>query len=322
MNLAYHDSGYSTESYLNRLKRRRIVLILLVVLGIASTGAVGSILISRAVSLHARTIVKVPKDIILASWSIRDYDTVIRDCLASLALDPLDSFYLAFKGFAQFHAGLAHPDVEERNRMIDSAIFSLRRSLIGGATALQSEAYYILGKAYYHKGSDYFDDAIHALERSLATGFDALDIREYLALAYYALGLVDQSVGYFTQAVAGAPGSSELLLASAIANFKAGSFGRAEGLALDTVESARDAYLRERAMFLLGDICMATGRLEEALEQYANIKATNPESAEAWYNEGLVFQAMGDPIKARASWRRAITIDPMHAGARQKLAER
>ena len=125
-----------------------------------------------------------------------------------------------------------------------------------------------------------------------------------------------------SQAVALTPGSPELLLAAAMANYEAANYARSEGLAIDAAEKASDAYLKERCMFLLGNIYRSTDRLPEALQRYESIKANNPESADAWYYEGLIFQQMNEPIKARASWRRAVTIDPMHQGARQKLAER
>lgn len=322
MSLEYHANIAYKDPYLKKRKRRRIVLVLLLVFagGILIAGT--SFAISRFETRLPKREVKAARPRILELWAARDYKSVLAACEHSLAIDPLDSFYLAFKGFALFYSGMAEPDTDLRIPLIDSSIFALRRSLIDGTQALRAEALYILGKAYYHKGIDYYDNALENLEGAMDSGSSAADIWEYMALASYQAGLIERSVAYFSQAVAYTPGSPELLLAAALANYEAGNFVRAEGLAIDAAEKATDSYLKERCMFLMGNVYRATGRLTEALQRYDAIKANNPESADAWYHEGLIFQQMDEAIKARASWRRAVAIDPMHQGARQKLAER
>jgi tetratricopeptide (TPR) repeat protein len=322
MSLEYHANIAYNDPYLKRRKRRRIVLILVIILigGLLAAGIAYAI--PRIEARVPERDTEVPKSRILELWQIRDYASVLSACDHSLQLDPLDSFYLAFKGFALFYAGMAEPDTDLRVSLIDDSIFSLRRSLIDGEPELRADTLYILGKAYYHKGSDYHDNAMANLEAAIDAGSKATDLWEYMALASYQSGMVERSVDYFAQAVAISPGSAELLLAAALANFEAGNLSRAEGLAIDAAEMASDAYLKEKCMFLLGDIYRNTGRLAEALQQYETVKTNNPESADAWYYEGLVYQQLDEAVKARASWRRAVVIDPMHPGARQKLAER
>jgi tetratricopeptide (TPR) repeat protein len=322
MSLEYHANVAYKDPYLKRRKRRRIALILLVVIAGSLLAVVASIALSRLETSLPKRETKVPRTRILELWAARDYTSVLTACNHSLAIDPLDSFNLAFKGFALFYSAMAEPDADLRLPMIDNSIFALRRSLFDVTPSLKADVLYILGKAYFHKGIDYYDNALENLEAATKAGSKAADIWEYMALASYQAGLIERSVEYFAQSVAFTPGSPELLLAAALANFEAGNFVRAEGLVIDAAEKANDAYLRERCMFLLGNIYRATGRLAEALQRYDAIKANNPESADAWYYEGLLFQQMDEAIKARASWRRAVAIDPMHQGARQKLAER
>ena len=262
----------------------------------------------------------IPKARVLELWAMRDYAAVLSACDLSLEVEPLDTFYITFKGFSLFYSAMAEPDREVRVSLIDSSIFTIRRSLITPDPELKADALYVLGKAYYQKGSDYHDNALKNLEAAKEAGATAPDIWEYLALASYQAGLVDTSIEYFSQAISLSPGSAELLLAAALANFEAGHLSRSEGLAIDAAVIATDAYLKERCMFLLGDIYRNTGRVEEALQHYEAIKANNPESADAWYYEGLIYQQLGDSVKARASWRKAVAIDPMNTGARQKLA--
>ena len=322
MSLEYHANNAYKDPYLKRRKRRRIVLVLLIVLAgsLLTTGVLFSI--SQLQNSLPKRETKIAKTRILELWAARDYESVLSACDHTLAIDPLDSFYLAFKGFALFYSAMAEPDTDLRLPLIDSSIFALRRALIDVTSTLEGNILYILGKAYYHKGVDYHDNALEYLEAATRSGAEASDIWEYMALASYQAGLIELSVEYFSQAVALTPGSPELLLAAALANYESGNYARAEGLAIDAAEKASDAYLRERCMFLLGNVYRVTGRLAEALQRYDAIKANNPESADAWYYEGLIFQQMSEAIKARASWRRAVAIDPMHQGARQKLAER
>jgi len=209
-----------------------------------------------------------------------------------------------------------------RDRLISDAIYSLRQALLWADRSMRTSILYAVGKAYFHKGPDYHDDAIQALERSIADGYTASDIWEYLALAQYTIGLTSQSLENFERAIANAPGSSELLLAAATAAHMLKLYEQAEGLALDAALVSQDVYIQERIMFLLGDIYLATGRVQEALDRYEAIKSKNPESADAWYHEGVALVMVGDPIRARAAWRKAIAIDPMHTLSRQKLAER
>jgi tetratricopeptide (TPR) repeat protein len=322
MSLEYHANSVYNDPYLKRRKRRNIVLALSIILlgGLFTAGLVYAI--PRIATKMPKRETAVPKIQILELWSARDYQSVLAACDHSLQLNPLDSFYLAFKGFALFYSGMAEPDTDLRVSLIDDSIFALRRSLIDGEPDLRADTLYVLGKAYYHKGSDYHDNAIANLEAALEAGSTAADIWEYMALASYQAGMIKQSIDYFSQAIAFSPGSAELLVAAALANFKAGHLSRAEGLAIDAAEMASDAYLKEKCLFLLGDIYRSTGRLTEALQRFETIKTNNPESADAWYYEGLVYQEMNEDIKARASWRKAVAIDPMHTGARQKLAER
>lgn len=322
MSFDYHANNAYKDPYLIRRKRRRMLFLLLVILsgGLLITGA--SYVFSRLEKSLPNREAKIPRVRILELWAARDYEAVLAACEHTLGIDPLDTFYLSFKGFSLFYSAMAEPDADTRLAYIDNAIFALRRSLIDISPSLKADVQYVLGKAYFHKGSDYLDSALQYFEEAIQAGAKATDIWEYLALASYQAGLIEDSVEYFAQAITHAPGSPELLLASALANFEARNFVRAEGLAIDAAENAQDAYLRERCMFLLGNIYRSTGRLAEALLRYEAIKTNNPESADAWYYEGLVFQQLNETIKARASWRRAVAIDPMHQGARQKLAER
>jgi tetratricopeptide (TPR) repeat protein len=217
---------------------------------------------------------------------------------------------------------LTEGDGEKRSAFMDEAVFAIRKALIDQRAPLRPEATYILGKAYFHKGVDYYNDSIAYLLESAELGYSRADTWEYLALAARGAGRIQESLGFFDKAMSSKAGSAELTLAAASAYQAAGDAGRTEALALEARAATDDEYLAERCDFLLGDVYRNTGRHDEALARYASIREKNPQSADAWYYEGLVLIETGDPIRARAAWRKAISIDPMHASARLKLSER
>lgn len=317
-----YSQGFShtADPYLKKLRRKRFftgAIVLAISVGVLIT----AILILTNIAA-GRSVPRVTQKEILDFWLSKDYQAVSVACDASLEVVPLDPFYLIFKGFSAFYLGLSESDGEKRMARMDEAIFSIRKALIDDAPPLRPEATYVLGKAYYHKGQDYYNEVIEYLEESLTLGYSRTDTWEYLALAAHGAGFMDQATGYFDKAILNKPGSPELMLAAATANASAGNNSRAESLAMEALSSTTDEYLAERCGFLLGDLYRASGRTEEALARYEAIKIKNPQSADAWYYEGLVFSQTGDPIRARAAWRKAIAIDPMHASARLKLSER
>lgn len=259
---------------------------------------------------------------LLALWEAADYTSLSRACDLVLEQSPLDSYALVFKGFSSFYAGSSEPESSVRAQAMDDAVGQLRKALTDSECPLLPQARYVLGKAYYAKGRDYWDLSLAELDLASALGYAPDDSWEYRALSAYGSGQVARSLGYFTEALARFPDSAELSLAAARAWADSGDWAKAESLASAAAGSTADEYLLERADFLIAEAAMAAGRPDEARARYAAIIARNPESAEAWYQDGLILSAQGDLMGARASWRKAVSIDPMHAPARQKLAER
>ncbi|HPE87895.1 MAG TPA: tetratricopeptide repeat protein [Spirochaetia bacterium] len=320
MNDTSFGTARTTDPYLRKRRRRRLLIGSAVILGVAACAVGASFGVSAIAS--ARSSPKVSQEDVLGLWAAKDYLAVAQACEVSLSVDPLDPFYLLFDGFASFYLGLAETDGELRGARMDDAIFSIRKALIAPDTPLRPEASYVLGKAYYHKGVDYYNEAIDYLNESASLGYYQSDTWEYLALAARGAGRLAESLAYFDKAVELKPDSPELSLAAASAFVDAGDAAKGERLAAAALESTTDDFLAERSRFLLADIYRKSGRPDDALAQYEAIKALNGESADAWFYEGLVYSEAGDPIKARAAWRKAVNIDPMHAAARQKLSER
>jgi tetratricopeptide (TPR) repeat protein len=312
----------NTEPYLKKRRNRRLLALLVFALLVAALSFSLPRLLPLVAGAGAGTGSRVEKAELLALWDARDMQGVRDGAELGLSASPMDSFFLAFKGLSSFYLALAEIDADLRLSLLNDAIFALRKSFLTDKHPLESQARYILGKAYFHKGQDYYEEAITAIESAMTGEPLYEDAWEYLALAAQALAYHEKSVGYFEKALASSPDSAELKAAGAQAYLTLGDHARAESLALSAYADSQDDYVRERSMFMLAELYRKQGRMAEALERYNEIKIINPESADAWYYEGLVLMETGEPIKARASWRKAVSIDPMHGGARQKLAER
>ncbi len=317
-----HTPGYSrgSDPYLKKLKRRKAFIGLAAATGVAvALTAIASLAVSAA---RARAVPVARQEEVLELWQARDYAAVRAACSDALGRVPLDPFYLSMNGYACFYLALAEGDAEARSKGMDEAVFSIRKALISDSAPLRAESSYILGKAYFHKGPEYYPDAIEYIEAARALGLAMSDAWEYLAMASVGIGRRQDAASYFASAIEAKPGSPELALAAALNARELGDAARAEALALSARSLSSDDFLTERCDFVLGELYVESGRAAEALALFEGILARNPESADAWYRQGLVHLGAGDSLKARAAWRKAISIDPMHAGARQKLSER
>jgi len=314
--LDQHTGGYLAQ------RRRKRTSILLAVAAAACLITATIVHLGRSGRLVSAKAKPVSKQSILDDWDAKKWDEVRADSLASLAAAPLDSFYLGFKGLASFYKAMELPEGEDRAALLDESIFSIRKALVvAGRSAPRAQMEYVLGKAYYHKGASYYDEAVKYIEASLLSGFSAADSREYLALAYAGLGQKDKAVSNFEAALT-VKKTDLLLLAAARAQLDAGAADKAEALLLEAISMGTDELAREKCRFLLGEIYQSRGDGLRAEEQYSLILKKDSESAEAHYRLGLVFQERGDQMRARAEWRKAVALDPMHAASRQKLTEK
>jgi len=264
---------------------------------------------------------KTPKSSILTFWENRDWDLVFSASDDSLAIAPLDSFYLGFKGLAAFYKGIELPEGSDRDILINAAIVALRKALAVGGTIPKAQFEYVLGKAYYYKGQSYWDASIRYLEAASIDGYEGADSQEYLAVAFAGLGENERSATAFESALQKSRAEG-LLIAAAKAYTDLGKLDRAEAFLDEALSTGADSLLRTKARFLLADLCARKGDTNKAEELILAILQDDADSPEAHFRLGLLYQERGDPVRARAEWRKAVSIDPMHAASRQKLAEK
>lgn len=330
-----------TQDWLNSLRRRnrsrskkhnRLFWIILVVVVVGGVAAL--IFYSRSAKLAAYdndmesaetlgdTTSTIDRSKILDLWQKGDKDNTLALCREGVAASPLDPFYLSFEGIAAYYSSLEKPEGDERQALLDEAVFSLRKSLVADEhLPIRAQVEYVLGKSYFQKGTPWYDLAISFLELSKKDGYSAVDTEQYLGLAYAGMGLHDKAIEHYELALSQQP-SDVLMLSAAMSYKEVGNSTKAEELLTKVIDSNVDAILVQKSRYMLADFAMEKGDLTKASSLYQAIVNADPQAADAWFQMGLIYEKQNDPIKARAAWRKVISINPNYAEARKKLAEK
>jgi tetratricopeptide (TPR) repeat protein len=259
---------------------------------------------------------------LLRYWEEGAYGDVYALSGQWLAKKPLDFFLLSLRGFASYQLAVAQINASNTLRYIDDCVVSLRKALLTQEGETDTNLRYVLGKAYYYKGASYADLATRYLEEARSGGFKAPDIAEYLGLAYAQLSDYRNSVASLSEALGSEDGSyvSDLrLLAIARSYIGLGEGNQARAYLVRCIENSRDANVVIQARLLLGKVLAEAGETGEAEEQFRAILDENGENADAHFELGELYEASGDATRARAEWRRALRINPVHGEARAKL---
>ena len=246
------------------------------------------------------------------------YDELIVKSESRLQAHPLDNDALLFRGIAFFYKAVGEFDAEERSPYMDEAIFSLRKSALKDTGRWSGEADYVLGKAYFHKGKYYYDLAIQYLERSIQGGYVGPDTYEYLGLAFANLNQPAEALSRFKKALETRP-TDLLYLTVGQLHINLEQPNEAERLLKQTIASSQDSIVEKRSRFLLGELYLDRADYTAALEQYEELTALDPSSADAFFYLGMAFEGLDDYVKARAAWRKARSLDPEHRGANLRL---
>jgi tetratricopeptide (TPR) repeat protein len=271
------------------------------------------------------------KNELVQLWEAGSYDETFRMSGEMLQDKPLDYFLLSLHGFSAYQLAIAQINNFDTLTYIDTCIWSLRKALLFKEGVLDGRIQYVLGKAYYYKGFGFADLAVKFLEEARYASYTAQDIPEYLGLSYAALHDYRNSVAAFTLALN--PGDevqnlgseefrypSDLLLLSIARSYLAlEDRDTAHAYLQRCVDISKDARTMVVARLLLGSLLGKTGNIKGAEAQYMTVLSEGGENAEAHYQLGELYAGGGDPIRARAEWRKAYSIDPGHRPTRIRL---
>ncbi len=302
---------FSNRREKNRVGKRWILVVVILVFVLGGTGTFLMIRFSGSGGGKKRSEI----ELIYEYWQAKKYDSVIEMCSKVRAEEPLQPRALALAGFAYFYKSLGEYSMEDKLTLVDNSIFTLRKARIIENRPYKAEIEYILGKAYYHKGKFYLDQAIEHIKNSIDLGYVAEDSYEYLGLAYSEINQYEESVTYFLKALEKQE-TALLHLTLAQAFYRLNDKTSAEEHLLRAINKAGEPAIENKSRFLLAQIYTDRNAYLKAEKQYIKILADNPQSADAHYYLGEIYAKMDDSIKARAEWRKALQIDPSHYGAR------
>jgi len=256
-------------------------------------------------------------------WDNNDYERVYDITKELLKEYPVDYFLLTINGFAAFKMGDSQIDSQNELKYINESIFSLRKAIIQKDAKKDKNLgyiYYVLGKAYSHKGVEYADLAVKYLEMADRLSCDASDIPEYLGPAYADLHDYRSSVAAFAKLISpGKQPSDKLLIAIARSYMAMEEFNTAQGYLQRCIETSPDSMSVIISRIMLAEIYMYFNDLDSAEKQYLTILNDSGENAQVRYQLGELYSQKGDTTRARSEWRMAYRQDPSHAGARERL---
>jgi tetratricopeptide (TPR) repeat protein len=261
---------------------------------------------------------------ILQLWESLAFDKVYQLSREQLAQKPLDYFLLTINGFSAYQLAIAQINNSSMLNYLNNCIWSLRKAMILKEGADDGRLFYVLGKAYYYKGTGYEDLSIQYLKKARNSAFNAQDIPEYLGLAYASASVRDyqSSIEAFTQ-VLNSPDyaffpSDTLLLSIANSYIALGEDETAQVYLKLCLETSKDSYMISTVRLSLAQILFRNADFAGAEALY-NVIIQEGGNADAYFYLGELYNSRGETVRARAEWRRAIQIDPSHRQARQRL---
>jgi len=301
---------YGRQIYL--LKRMRTFGIVFVSILIVAAAV---LLITRL-----RSNVRNERQELLQVWEQGNYESAYEISKAGLLLKPIDYFLLTVHGFSAYQIGISQINNQNMMSFINESIYSLRKALLQKESAKDGRVYYVLGKAYRYKGTEYADLTVKYLNIASDLSYEASDIPEYLGLAYADYGDYRSSVDAFFLAFdPNKPPSDSLLLAIARSYMAMGEYNTAFGYLQRCVDISPDSKSVFNSRMLLAEIYNITNDYDNAELQYMNILSETGENAEVRFQLGELYNMKGDTTRARAEWRTAYRLDPSHAKARARL---
>lgn len=256
-------------------------------------------------------------------WKEGDYQNVYDSSSLIIENNPLNITANVFKGYSSFFLALSQTDISISQTLLDETVNHLRISLYYADEDTLPQIYYMLGKAYFQKNTissyHYYSDlAVKYLELAKQSGYVSSDIPEYLGLCYADLGLTEQSLSSFTEALL-VRESDVLLLAIAQQYYKNLQYDIAKQYLFRVNYESEDDDLVLKSKLLLADIYFAENNYAEAKNEYESILLKDDSIADAYFGLGNVYEKLGDIAKARSEWRKTLKVQINHSGAISKL---
>ncbi|HOE07556.1 MAG TPA: tetratricopeptide repeat protein [Treponemataceae bacterium] len=260
---------------------------------------------------------------IISLWNKSEYEEVYTQSGILLDENSFNGTALFYRGLSSFYLAVSQTETSAAQSYLDESINNLRIALHTADKNLQPQISYILGKAYFQRNlfssyHYYADLAVSYLEKAVSLGYESADIPEYLGLSYANLGMTQQSIEAFTNALL-VRESDILLLAIAQQYIISSNIETAKQYLFKVAKESSNDILILKSKLLLAQIYFEEQLYSEAAQEYMSILEKDPDYADAYYGLGLIYEKEGDSAKARAEWRNVLKIQVNHQGAINKL---
>lgn len=300
----------------SRWVRVLAVVVVLAVVAVASVFAVATWLGPFPAGISGRDTA------LLTLWDQGQYQDVLLQAEAILEERPLDGQALTFGGFAQFYVGIDQATPGDQQAYLERSIVLLRKAEHVERAPLEAERRYVLAKAYYHRGQEYAGLAARYMEESVSAGYVGEDSFAYLGLAHEELGDHETSAGWYERGLQASGDSDDqaLRIRAAEARRKLGDLEEAESHLRAALLLGDDDYVDGVVGINLSAVLIEQGEYTEAEQRLSQLVEASPDSADALYYLGVVYEMTDRMLEARGMWRRARELDPTHVKALESLA--
>ncbi|AGT27658.1 tetratricopeptide repeat protein [Borrelia miyamotoi] len=269
---------------------------------------------------------------LLVLWDNKEYKEIIDYAENGLKKNRFDFNLNLLLGFSYFYYSLMLNDSYLKGQFLDSAIERLRFLMSINDDAPMGLLYYILGKAYSHKGEYYSDLSVKYLNKALySSSFTFIsmqkDIFEYLGYSYQLLKDYHASLKFFEKAYR--ENKSDLVLWSlAYVNYKAGNIDESIEYINKFLQEENGTFVKDRSdgnliqkvYLLYGDIFFEKNNYDEAFNCYDKVLKINSLNPNVYVKIGDIYRKKDkDYPKARKYWREALSINPYLEEARERL---
>lgn len=263
---------------------------------------------------------------LIKSWNEYNYEKVYQissNILEKVSFD--NNLALTYHGYAAFYLALSDNDTSQSLAYLDEAINTIRLAIINARSETLPQLYYMLGKSYFYKDTyssyNYYADlALEYLNKAQEAGYDSPDIPELTGLSYASLDMTMESIAAFSKALL-VRESDLLILSIAEQYYKAGQGNTALQYLYRINQDCKDEKILDKSHILFGNIYIEQENYEEAQKEFESILEKNPNSADAYYGLGVIYEKQGDSVKARSYWRKTLKIQYNHPDALKKMAE-
>ena len=258
-------------------------------------------------------------------WNQYDYQKVYDISGNILDKDSLHNAARTFRGYSSFYLSVSQTDNSQSLLLLDEAINNLRVALQSAKPDVIPQLEYMIGKSYFYKDnfSSYYyyaDLAVKYLTLAKEHGYKSDDMAEYLGLSYASLGMTQESIESFTEALL-VRESDTLLLAIAEQYFNNAQENSAKQYLHRVVNTTNNDEILMRSHYLLGMIYIDEGFYDDAYNEFNAILQKNENFADAHYGLGVLYEKQGEMIKARSEWRKTLRIQQNHLEALKKMSD-